>query len=62
MIQIKNSSKMNFSICGLNLNEDDDKSSKKEANVIFSTFVYFECLYLRMMELSPGSVQKYFQK
>ncbi|KAK8889422.1 hypothetical protein M9Y10_034168 [Tritrichomonas musculus] len=57
----KNSSKMNFSICGLNLNEDDDKSSKKEANVIFSTFVYFECLYLRMMELSPGSVQKYFQ-
>lgn len=55
----KNSSRMNFSVCGLN---DQGERSKNKAKVIFSTFVNFECFYLKMVELCPASVESEFSK
>ena len=48
---------MNFSVCGFN---NKNGLSKDKANIIFSTFVNFECLYLRMMETCRGYVDEYF--
>lgn len=53
-----NSSKMNFSVCGLS---EEKKESDNKADVIYSTFINFECLYLKMVELYPGSVEPYFK-
>ena len=53
-----NSLKMNFSVCGLG---NDGKEDKNDVKVIFSTFINFEALYLKMIEnWSPSYVEKYF--
>lgn len=31
-----------------------------KSNIIFSTFVNFECFYLKMLEMCPGSIEDYF--
>ena len=49
---------MNFSVCGID-NENNVTSNK--ANIIFSTFVNFECLYLKMMEMCPAYITQYFK-
>ncbi|KAK8852979.1 hypothetical protein M9Y10_017976 [Tritrichomonas musculus] len=53
----KNSTRMNFNVCGI---DEEDKEPKSKANIIFSTFVNFECFYLKMVELAPGSLESYF--
>ena len=55
--QFFNSSRMNFCVCGLDSNNEKQKN---KPNVIFSTFVNFECFYLKMMALCPGYVDEYF--
>ncbi|KAK8881401.1 hypothetical protein M9Y10_004137 [Tritrichomonas musculus] len=54
----ENPLQMNFAACGL----DYSNNVVKAANVIFSTFVNFECFYLHMMENCPGHIGKYFKK
>lgn len=50
---------MNFAVCGLSCdNTIPDK--KNRPNIIFSTFVNFECFYLKMLELSPGYINNYY--
>ena len=56
--QFKNSSRMNFIACGLKSN---NKIPKKKPNIVFSTFVNFECFYLKMMEMSPGYIEEYYE-
>ena len=51
-----NSSNMNYSVCGINA----EGIKGKKADIVFSTFVNFESLYLRMMETSTASVGEYF--
>ena len=53
----KNASNMNFSVCGINA---ENEITKDKANIIFSTLVNFESLYLRMMEMCPSYIPKYF--
>ncbi|KAK8864795.1 hypothetical protein M9Y10_010320 [Tritrichomonas musculus] len=45
----KNPLGMNFDICGI---DDNNKKIKDKPNIIFSTFVNFECLYLKLFESS----------
>lgn len=54
----KNSSNMNFSVCGIN---NDNELTKDKANIVFSTFINFESLYLRMMKMCPSYIEKYFR-
>ena len=58
-ILFKNPSNMNFSVCGIS-NENELKKNK--ANIVFSTFVNFETLYLRIMEMCPRYIKKMFNK
>ncbi|KAK8839804.1 hypothetical protein M9Y10_031512 [Tritrichomonas musculus] len=53
----ENSSRMNFSVCGL---DNENNLSPIKNRIIFSTFVNFECFYLKMMEACPGSIEDYF--
>ena len=50
---------MHFSVCGIDTN---NKITKNKAKIVFSTFVNFECLYLRMMEMCPSYISDYFKK
>ncbi|KAK8889049.1 hypothetical protein M9Y10_033792 [Tritrichomonas musculus] len=54
----RNSSRMNFSVCGFN---NKNGLSKDKANIIFSNFINFESLYLRMMEIYPAHITEYFK-
>lgn len=54
----KNSSNMNFSVCGIG---NDNEIVKNKANVVFSTFVNFESLYLRIMETFPAYLNTYYK-
>ena len=55
----QNSSRMNFSVCGI---DDKGEKSSNKAQVIFSTFVNFEYFYLKMIELCPGSIEEKFKE
>lgn len=44
---------MNMDVCGLG-------KKKNAAQVIFSTFINFEALYLRLMEMQPSAINEYF--
>ncbi|KAK8892270.1 hypothetical protein M9Y10_029495 [Tritrichomonas musculus] len=55
----QNSSNMNFSVCGIN---NDNELTNNKANIVFSTFVNFESLYLRLMEIFPGMGNDFFGK
>ena len=57
--QFYNSSKMNFAVCGLDC---DNNIPRNKPNIIFSTFVNFECFYLKLLELSPGYIDDYYGK
>lgn len=57
--QFRNSSRMNFSVCGLDSNNNINFMGPK---IIYSTFVNFECFYLKMMELCPGYISNYYSK
>ena len=46
--QFKNSSKMNFCVCGIDSN---NTITKNRPNIIYSTFVNLELFYLKMMEI-----------
>ena len=48
-----NSANMNIGVCGIG-------NIKRKAKVIFSTFINFEALFLRMMENYPDIVNDYF--
>lgn len=48
---------MNFSVCGIGNNNE---LIKNKANIVFSTFINFESLYLRIMEIYPSYIHKYF--
>ena len=50
---------MNFAVCGLNC---DNSIPKNKPNIIFSTFVNFECFYLKLLELSPGYIDQYYSQ
>ena len=51
-----NSSGMNLSVCGIK----NQNIVKERANIVYSTFINFECLYLRLMEMFPSYTNKYF--
>ena len=48
-----NSANMNIGVCGIG-------NIKRKAKIVFSTFINFEALYLRMMENYPDTVYNYF--
>lgn len=41
---------------------NNNEISKDKADIAFSTFVNFESLYLRIMEMYPVYIKEYFQK
>lgn len=55
----KNSFNMNFPVCGIS---NENEFTKTRAHVVFSTFLNFESLYLRMMEHFPSFISKYFKQ
>ena len=54
-----NPSNMNFSVCGFS---NQNELTNKKANIVFSTFINFESLYLKIMEIYPSSVHNYFNE
>ncbi|KAK8885869.1 hypothetical protein M9Y10_041326 [Tritrichomonas musculus] len=55
-----NSSSMNFSVCGIG---EKCEEISTDVKIVFSTFINFEALYLKMMESwSPSYVGRYFNK
>ena len=55
----KNSSNLNYSVCGIN---NENEITENKANIVFSTFINFESLYLRMVQMCPSYINRYFNE